>query len=139
MSNFVSALRKKIKIAEENNAKEASSWSFKRSKTLEITEHDTIESLLNVFSLNFPWWRTRWERMDELHQAALITLFHAHPTLMQHVWTVLDKNLDENSNLKHDKWRFEDLEFTLFEKLGLMNDEIEAEIYRKVEKENVEG
>ena len=30
--------------------------------------------------------------------------------------------------------RFEDLEFTLFEKLGLMNDDVEVEVYRKIEK-----
>jgi hypothetical protein len=136
MSNFVSSLRKKIKIAEDANM-QSQNWDFQRPKELVITEYDTIESLLNVFSIHFTWWRVRWERMDELHQNALITLFHSHPQLMQHVWKILDKNLDQNSNLKHDKWRFEDLEFTLFEKLGLMNDEIECEIFRKVEKENV--
>jgi hypothetical protein len=130
MSNFVSSLKKKIKQAEANDL----GWSFERPKELVITENDTIGSLLHTFNLHFQWWSTRWSRMDEMHQNALINLFGAHPQILQHVWKILDKNLDENNVLRHEKWRFEDLEFTLFEKLGLMNDDVEVEVYRKLEK-----
>ena len=131
MSGFDKKLKRVIKLAEAQDA----GWSWDRPKQLIIRPEDTIESLLMNFSINFQWWRTRWDRMDEIHQNALITLFHAHPPLLQHVWAILDKNLDENSNLKHGIWKFNDLEFTLFEKLGLMNDEIECEIYRIKSKE----
>ena len=127
MSTFDKILKRKIAVAESH---QPMSWSWERPKELIITEHDTIGSLLNLMSLHFSWWTTRWERMDELHQNALINLFVAHPQLLQHIWVILDKNLDEKCNLKWGKWRFDDLEFTLFERLGLMNDEIECEIYR---------
>ena len=139
MSNFVSSLKKKIKIAEENNAQAAQSWSFERPKELIITEYDTIGSLLQSFSLHFQWWNNRWSRMDETHQNALIGLFGSHPQLLQHIWTVLDRNFDAQGHLKHEKWRFEDLQFTLFEKLGLLNDDVEVEIYRLKPQEETEN
>ncbi len=131
MSNFVSSLRKKIKIAEENNAKESQDWLFKRPKELIITEMDTIGSLLQLLSLHFQWFRTRWSQLDENHQAVVVNLFGSHPQMLQHIWTVLDKNFDENDNYRHGHWIVNEMEYVLFEKLGLFSEDVEIEVYRK--------
>lgn len=136
MSNFVSSLRKKIKAAEENNAKEAQ-WSWERPKTLQITEYDTIESLLHVLGLNFQWWRTRWPQLDENHQSVVINLFGDHPQMLQHIWSVLDKNFDEKDNYRHGHWLVDEMEYVLFEKLGLFSEDVEIEVYRKIPVEEI--
>jgi len=131
MSNFVSSLRKKIKIAEENNAKEVQDWLFKRPKELIITEMDTIGSLLQLLSLHFQWFRTRWSQLDENHQSVVVNLFGSHPQMLQHIWIVLDKNFDENDNYRHGHWIVNEMEYVLFEKLGLFSEDVEIEVYRK--------
>lgn len=127
MSNFVSSLKKKIKQAEAKDL----GWSFERPKELVITEMDTVGSILQLFSLHFQWWRNRWPQLDENHQSVVINLLGAHPVMLSHIWKILDKNFDEKDNYRYGHWVVDEMEYVLFEKLGLFSPDIEIEIYRK--------
>lgn len=127
MSNFVSSLKKKIKQAEAKDL----GWSFERPKELVITEMDTVGSILQLFSLHFQWWRNRWPQLDENHQSVVINLLGAHPVMLSHIWKILSKNFDEKDNYRYGHWVVDEMEYVLFEKLGLFSPDIEIEIYRK--------
>ena len=133
MSNFVSSLKKKIKQAEAKDL----GWSFERPKELLITEHDTVGSILQLFSLHFQWWRTRWPQLDENHQNVVINLFGQHPVILSHIWTILEKNFDEKDNYRHGHWIVSDMEYVLMEKLGLLSPDVEIEIYKQKEVEEI--
>ena len=133
MSNFISSLKKKIKQTEEKDL----GWSFERPKQLVITEFDTIGSLLQLLSIHFQWWRTRWPQLDENHQNVVINLFGAHPIMLSHIWTILDKNFDEKDNYRHGLFRVSDMEYVLMERLGLLSPDVEIEIYKEKEVEEI--
>ena len=133
MSNFVSSLKKKIKQAEAKDL----GWSFERPKELVITEHDTVGSILQLFSLHFQWWRTRWPQLDENHQNVVINLFGAHPVILSHIWKILDKNFDEKDNYRYGQFRVSDMEYVLMEKLGLLSPDVEIEIYKEKQVEEI--
>jgi|LakMenEpi03Aug12_release.lakeMendotaPanAssembly.Ray.scaffolds.fasta_scaffold1505822_1 hypothetical protein len=131
MSGFDKRLKRVIKLAEAHDA----GWSWDRPKELLITEHDTFDSLITLFSIHFSWFRHRWEKIEENHKNVLINILGSHPVMLSHIWKILDKNFNENNEFRHGHWILDEMEFVLMEKLGLLSDDCEVEVYRLKPKE----
>ncbi len=132
MTQFDKKVRKQIAI---KAAESASDWSFERPETLVIHTGDNVNSVLMKLKLHFPWFNQRWNALDNDHQIGLLNLFHDYPQMMQHIWDILTKNFDKDNKPIQEHWILSEMEFVLFEKLGLLSDDIVVEVYR-VKNEN---
>ncbi len=134
MTQFDKKVRKQMAIKATESVGD---WSFERPETLIIHTGDNVNSILMTLKMYFPWFNHRWNALDENHQAALLNIFHDHPQMMQHIWDILVKNFDKDNKPIQGHWVLAELEFVLMEKLGLLNDDIEVEVYRKKEEDKL--
>lgn len=83
-----------------------------------------IEETIDLFLNKYYWMHKRLVEMDQAHRDAVGILLETHPSFMNHLQEIFDRNLDEcGSSLKEEgHWYVKRDEYVLMGTLGIPSD-----------------